>query len=154
MTTLSPSPPVAPAEMVSCALCGFEYVPGGESCREHGCPVAFGTCATRHCPRCGYVVPDEERSVMARFVRRLLRPRPPVLAGTVAELRAGEQGVVLRLEGDPDLQSRLSAQGFAPGVSVSVVQRQPTYVVEVGETTVAVERRVAAAIVLREPVPR
>jgi Fe2+ transport system protein FeoA len=152
VTTLSPPPPAAAA--VTCGLCGFEYVPGGESCREHGCPVAFGTCATRHCPRCGYVVPDEERSVMAGFVRRLLRRRGPVPAGTVADLRPGEQGVVLRLEGDPDLQGRLSAQGFAPGVTVCVVQRQPTYVVEVGETMVAVERRVAEVIVLREPAPR
>jgi len=152
VTTLSPS--VGPAAAVTCGLCGFEYVPGGESCREHGCPVAFGTCATRHCPRCGYAVPDEERSVMAGFVRRLLRRQPPARAGTVARLRSGERGVVERLEGDPDLQSRLTAQGFAPGVAVCVVQRQPTYVIEVGETTVAVERRVAEAIVLRDPEPR
>jgi len=151
VTTLSP--PVSLAA-VTCGLCGFEYVPGGDTCREHGCPVAFGTCATRHCPRCGYVVPDEERSVMAGFVRRLLRRRTPRAVATVADLPSGEGGVIARLEGDSDLQSRLSAQGFAPGVTVCVVQRHPTYVIEVGETTVAVERRVAEAIVLRDPEPK
>jgi DtxR family Mn-dependent transcriptional regulator len=139
---------------VTCALCGFAYGPGGDSCKEHGCPVAFGTCATRHCPRCGYTVPDESKSVMAGLVRRLLRRRQPLAAGTVAELSSGEKGVVARLEGDPELLSRLIAQGFAPGVEVQLLQRTPTYVVEVGETTVAVEHRVAEAIVLRDARPR
>jgi len=91
---------------------------------------------------------------MAGLVRRLLRRSPARPARTVAELPSGEGGVVARLGGGPDLQSRLSAQGLAPGVEVSVVQRQPTFVLEVGETMVAVERRVAEAIVLRDPEPR
>ena len=146
MTTL----PLAPASPdVTCPLCGFEYVPGGASCREHGCPIALGSCATRHCPRCGYTMPDEERSAAARFVRRLFRPRPRHAAGTVAELPAGSFGVVERIGGDPSLQARLTAQGLAPGVSVHVLQRAPTYVIEVGETSIALERRVAEAIALK-----
>ena len=57
--------------------------------------------------------------------------------------------MVERLEGDPELLSRLTAQGLAPGVQVHVLQRLPTYVIELGETTIAVERRVAEAIRLR-----
>ena len=145
----------AAAPAVTCPLCGFAYVPGGDSCREHGCPVAFGGCATRHCPRCGYTMPDEERSAAARFVRKLFRSRPPKAARTLADLPAGASTVVLRIEGDPALRARLTAQGLAPGVVVHVVQRTPTYVIEVGETTVALERRVAEAIVLSpEPLPR
>jgi len=139
---------------VTCSLCGFEYVPGGESCREHGCPVAFGTCATQHCPRCGYTVPDESRSVMAGLVRRLLRRPQPAAAtpGSLADLPAGARGTVSRLDGDPELLARLTAQGLAPGVIVHVLQRLPTYVIEVGETTVALERRVAEAIILQDAV--
>jgi Fe2+ transport system protein FeoA len=136
-------------EPVTCPLCGLEYLPGGDTCREHGCPIALGGCATRHCPRCGYTIPDEEKSVAARLVRRLLGPRRPRLARTLADLRPGSHGVVLRIEGDPSLQARLTAQGLAPGVAVHVVQRVPTYVVEVGHTTIALERRVAEAVQLR-----
>ena len=81
--------PAPPAPVTSCPLCGLEYVPGGETCRERGCPVAFGGCATRHCPRCGYTMPDEERSAAARLVRRLFRPSAPQPAGTLADLPAG-----------------------------------------------------------------
>lgn len=149
MTTLPLAGP-SPASPVTCPLCSFEYVPGGESCREHGCPIALGSCATRHCPRCGYTMPDEERSAAARFVRRLLRPRPRHAARSLAELGAGSFGVVETIAGDPDLQARLTAQGLAPGVAVHVLQRVPTYVVEVGQTTIALERRVAEAILLKQ----
>jgi DtxR family Mn-dependent transcriptional regulator len=93
-------------------------------------------------------MPDEERSAAARLVRRLFRPRPRPAAGTLAELPAGAFGVIARIEGDPALQARLTAQGLAPGVALHLVQRTPTYVIEVGETSVALEHRVAQAIVL------
>jgi len=143
------APSEMPAVRVSCPLCGLEYVPGGESCREKGCPVAFGGCATRHCPRCGYTMPDEERSTAARFVRLLFRPRPKPAHPTLAELPAGASAIVDRLDGDPALQARLTAQGLAPGVEFHVLQRTPTHVIEIGHTTVAVERRVAESILVR-----
>ncbi len=152
MTTLPLAGPVG--SPVTCPLCGLDYSPGGDTCKEHGCPLSFGTCATRHCPRCGYTIPDEERSVAARFVRKLLGRREPMIAGSLAELPAGGRAVVSRLEGDPGLLSRLTAQGVAPGVTVHLLQRSPTYVIEIGETTVAVERRVAEAIRLQRDDPR
>jgi Fe2+ transport system protein FeoA len=139
----------SPGLEVECPLCGFAYVPGGESCREHGCPVAIGGCATRHCPRCGYTMPDEERSVAARLVRRLFRPRPTRAPATLADLSAGASAVIESLRGDPALLARLTAQGLTAGVSVHVVQRSPAYVIEIGETTIALERRVAEGILLR-----
>jgi Fe2+ transport system protein FeoA len=140
--------PQAPA--TTCPLCSFVYVPGGDSCREHGCPIALGSCATQHCPRCGYTMPDEQKSAAARFVRKLLQRRPRPVAGTLAEMPAGSFGVVERIEGDPGLQARLTAQGLAPGLTVHVLQRSPTYVIEAGQTTIALERRVAEAIVLKQ----
>ena len=138
------------ADPVTCSLCGLEYVPGGDTCREHGCPIALGGCATRHCPRCGHTMPDEEKSVAARFVRRLFRPRPRHAAGTLAELPAGSFAVVEGILGDPALQARLTAQGLAPGVAVHVLQRAPAFVIEVGETTIALEQRVAEAVGLKQ----
>jgi Fe2+ transport system protein FeoA len=95
-------------------------------------------------------MPDEEKSVAARLVRRLLARRPRQAGGTLADLPAGALGVVDSIGGDPALQARLTAQGLAPGVAVHVVQRVPTYVIEVGETTIALEHRVAAAVKLKQ----
>jgi DtxR family Mn-dependent transcriptional regulator len=97
-------------------------------------------------------MPDEARSAAARLVRRLFRQAPRVVhhASSLAELKAGSFGVVERLAGPPDLLARLTAQGIAPGVHVHLLQRLPTFVIEVGETTIGLERDVAAAIVLRQ----
>ena len=133
-------------------MCGLAYQPGGSTCKEHGCPIAIGGCATQHCPRCGYTMPDESKSGAARLIRRLFRrgaSQPNALAGSLAGLPSGATVVVERLEGDPELLARLTAQGIAPGVSVHVLQRLPTFVIEVGETTIGLETDVAAAIVVR-----
>jgi len=153
VTTL-PLPRATASAPVSCPLCGLDYEPGGSTCREHGCPLALGGCATQHCPRCGYTMPDESRSNAARLIRRLFRrapgtPSQPSSSSSLAQLPAGASGVVERLEGPPDLLARLTAQGLAPGVAIHLLQRLPTFVIEVGETTIGLERDVAAAIVLK-----
>jgi Fe2+ transport system protein FeoA len=141
--------PASEPTLTTCPLCGLEYVPGGSNCRERGCPMALGSCATQHCPRCGYTMPDEQKSAAARLVRRLFRAKAPRGAETLADLPAGANAVIERLEGDPGLLARLTAQGLAPGVAIHVVQRSPTHVIELGETMVAVEKRVAETIFVK-----
>ena len=141
--------PASEPVLTTCPLCGLEYAPGGANCRERGCPVAFGGCATQHCPRCGYTMPDEQRSAAARLVRRLFRAKVPRPAQTLADLPSGARAVIDRLEGDSGLMARLTAQGLAPGVAIRVVQRMPTHVIELGETMIAVEKRVARTIFIK-----
>jgi Fe2+ transport system protein FeoA len=135
---------------LACPLCGLVYEPGAGACREHGCPLAgVAGCATRHCPRCGYATPDEEKSVAARWVRRLFGACAAAPAPTLADLSPGDEAVVERLSGEPALLARLTAQGLAPGVAVRLAQRSPAFLVEMDETTLALERRVAERITLR-----
>lgn len=135
-----------------CALCGLAFVPGGASCAERGCPFAGRSCRTVDCPRCGYAVPDESASRLAGWVRRLFAPRAPAAGadvGTLAALRPGDRAVLDGIAGDAALAARLTAQGLAPGVAIQLVQRSPSYVIEAGTMTLAVERRVARAIRVR-----
>jgi len=132
-------------------MCGLEYEPGGGRCRERGCALAFGGCRLHHCPRCGYETPDESGSVLARWVRRLL-DRGPAAAkprATLADLGPGCEATVTAIDGDAGLVARLTGQGLTPGTVVRLVQRVPSYVFEVGETTLAVERSVAEGIRIR-----
>lgn len=133
-----------------CPLCGLRYEPGGGACRERACPLASLGCRALDCPRCGYAVPDERASVLARWIRRLFRTPAAVAGGpTLADLHTGEQGVVEGVEGDPALIARLTAQGLTKGVRLILVQRAPSFVVEMGETTLAFERRVARQVRMR-----
>ncbi|HEY7516010.1 MAG TPA: FeoA family protein [Vicinamibacteria bacterium] len=131
-----------------CALCGLRFEPGGTACADRGCPWAGGRCRFLDCPRCGYAVPDERASGLARWIRRILGRSAPPTPGdpTVADLRRGGEGVVGRISGDEALVARLAAQGLVPGTPLRLVERRPAYVVEIGETTLAFERRVARQI--------
>ncbi len=138
----------------TCPLCGFAYEPGGETCRTSGCPLASRSCRKLHCPRCGYSVPDESASALARWVRRVFggdrgsaeQEAPADGARRLVDLPAGTRVTVERIDGAPGLVAQLSAQGLVAGTTVELRQRHPGFVIEMGETTLAMERRVAAGI--------
>ncbi len=135
--------------MTVCSLCGFGYAPGGAACRERACPLAFLGCAAEHCPRCGHASPDERGSVLARWTRRLFpRSRTEAAAASdrLSDLAPGRAAQIAEITGDVELRARLTAQGLVPGAEVRLVQAWPAYVVEMGETTLAFERRVAESI--------
>jgi len=55
--------------------------------------------------------------------------RPPVPHGAaerpLAQLAPGEEGVIVRLEGDPAIRRRLMELGLVPGTGVEVVRLAP-----------------------------
>lgn len=73
----------------------------------------------------------------------------------LSTLRAGEIGVVVDLEGpDDDRINRLWALGVTPGAAITVLQTRPGVVFLCDQTELAVERAVAAAIVVGVQVDR
>ncbi len=67
---------------------------------------------------------------------------------TLADLTSGADALIESIDAPPALRTRLAAQGLTPGTWLHVVQRFPAFVVELGETTIAVERKVAELVVL------
>ena len=58
------------------------------------------------------------------------------------EVKSGQQGRVLSVEGKPDFQRRITAVGVTPGGSFSVVQNEKKYplLLDVRGTLLAVDR--------------
>jgi Fe2+ transport system protein FeoA len=139
---------------MTCALCGFEYEPGGTACASSGCPLAFGACRFEHCPRCGYTVPSVESGAFGWLLRKLggtKAPSTPAAAPTSArrrltDLAAGTDAVVAEIAGPDELAGHLTLLGLTPGSRVRLCQRRPSYVVQVEGTEVAFERTVAETI--------
>jgi len=78
----------------------------------------------------------------------LARGKPAGKAGTasLAGLPPGTSATIKRVGGAPELQARLAAQGLVPGAELRLVQRWPSFVVEMGHTTLAFERAVAECV--------
>jgi Fe2+ transport system protein FeoA len=64
--------------------------------------------------------------------------------------RAGDRVVVGAVEGTPARIDRLAAIGILPGVELRVQQTRPVVVVEAGETVLALEREIAAGVLVVE----
>jgi DtxR family Mn-dependent transcriptional regulator len=63
---------------------------------------------------------------------------------------AGERGTVSLISSrSPERLKRLGTLGVTPGAAVRLKQKRPAYVLEVGETTLALEKELAAEIFLK-----
>lgn len=71
---------------------------------------------------------------------------------TLCNLRPGQAAEVVAIDTNDDGRlMKLAALGLAPGSSVRLQQRFPTYIVWVGETLLSLEASVAENIRLRLP---
>jgi len=67
----------------------------------------------------------------------------------LADLNVGEEAWVRFVSGRRDGIDRLMALGLAPGVEGRLTQQRPSYVVEVGETSIAIDGTLASAIFVK-----
>jgi DtxR family transcriptional regulator, Mn-dependent transcriptional regulator len=91
----------------------------------HGRPIPRGEC-------CGTYETELEPIVMR-----------------LADLGVGDQARVTLVSSRMDGLERLGTLGLVPGTTVRLVQRRPSYVVDVGETTIAIDTALARAIFVR-----
>lgn len=141
--------------LLTCPLCGFEFQKSDALCK-HGCPLG-AMCNLARCPVCEYEFP--EKMPNGSWLRRLFRreaPVPPLPAEgapTVRSLAAGERAEVVLLGGESaSRRNHLAVFGLVPGSEIRLLQRYPSFVVEVGETTLALDADVAGDIVVRRSV--
>jgi Fe2+ transport system protein FeoA len=79
--------------------------------------------------------------------------RVPANPGDALPLHRAPTGVALRVQAisiaDPVRSDRLAALGLAPGSLIEVRQRYPALVIDVGETTIALDADLARVIEVR-----
>ncbi len=77
----------------------------------------------------------------------------PVNVVTLANLEVGQHGRIFSLtNSNPNKVRKLLALGLYPGLPIRVIQKFPSYVIQVGHTQLAVDRETAQSIeVAKEP---
>ncbi len=147
---LSPAP--SPPETETCPLCQVVFNPSCGTCPS-SCPMAKG-CSVLSCPSCGYSFPRPTglSAWLARFfaARRAKATEPPG-PRSLATAPPGVTVRVARLDAsadDRDCLSKLAAFGIVEGCEVKVRQRRPALIVEVGETTLALDDEVARSVLV------
>ncbi len=148
------SPAAAEIALETCPLCQSPFDP---SCAVGcgSCPMAKG-CAALTCPNCGYSFPRPTglSAMLARWLSarraRAARATGPL---TLADAESGQR---LRVLGFGDAAqnrlSKLASFGIVEGSELRVRQRHPAFIIEVGETTLALDGEVASSVHVRAAV--
>jgi DtxR family Mn-dependent transcriptional regulator len=84
--------------------------------------------------------------VLQKTVRPLVTGLPNFELGTPAR-------IVFIAPRFHDRMDKLAALGVIPGSEIRLHQRSPSYVIEVGETTIALDPEIAGEIFVRRAVP-
>lgn len=97
----------------------------------------------RICPH-GFEIPSGS---CCKDASKVLEP----IIVSLSDMEAGEEGTIMYLvtKSHPRLQ-RLSTMGLSPGSKIKVIQTFPTFVVEVDETQIALEKNIAMDIFARK----
>lgn len=99
-----------------------------------------------HPPICPHGKPIPRGACCARF-RRELEP----LVRPLSELKLGEQGRVVFITPKSRRRlERLSALGLIPGSVVRLAQKRPSFVMELGETTLALDAEIVRDIYVKK----
>jgi Fe2+ transport system protein FeoA len=137
-----------------CPLCGYEFDAAQMTC--HTSCTFNQQCAVICCPNCGYQMLDESKSRIAGWLRkRLARSNVTETSATpvmcpLSKLRPGQSGTVVSVDTtNTHRQEKLSVLGVIPGATVTLRQRLPTYVLQVGYTELSIEREVADDILVK-----
>jgi DtxR family Mn-dependent transcriptional regulator len=121
---------------VSDTACQFEHILSKD--------VTDSICTfLGHPPTCphGKVIPRGDCCAsFRREVTPLVRP--------LIDLPLGSEGTIVFIRNVQGMDG-LATLGLLPGTRVRLVQRQPSVVLEVGETTVALDREVSSGIYVR-----
>lgn len=122
------------------AACQFEHMLPAEVteciCTLLGHPTT--------CPH-GHPIPPGE------CCRRAIEEVRPVVI-PLSKMKTGSEGTVAYVATQHHRRlDKLATFGLLPGVKIRLHQRQPSFVVQIGETTIAIDEETAADIYVRQP---
>lgn len=121
------------------SACEFEHILSKE--------VTDSICAfLGHPPTCPHGEPIPEGDCCRRFTKDI---KPLVL--NLTELMPGDLcRVVFMTPKHHDRLDRLSSLGLVPGAEIKLHQKQPTYVIDIGETSIAIDHDIAKEIFVKK----
>ncbi len=138
---------------MKCTLCGytFDENEAPRSCK--GCPIMKG-CKLIRCPNCSFETPREPRlpawlspaGGQAKLIKYLKKK------GKVAmtKLDVNQKGKVAHINThDHKKLQKIMAMGVLPGMVITLIQKFPSYVFQVGQSQFAVDKELASCIYVK-----
>jgi Fe2+ transport system protein FeoA/rubredoxin len=143
---------------MKCSFCGYEFNETNTAgCKS--CPLQ-ANCGKIKCPHCGFEMPQE--NLLWKWFRRRRRgagagrrhgQRKKVYTDALplSQLEAGKEAVVCYIDtGNKSTLNKIMALGILPGVRVTMIQKFPTFVFQVGNTRVTADEQLVNTIMVQK----
>jgi len=122
---------------MKCSLCGFEFAQDQAQTACRNCPLMKG-CKLIKCPNCGFETPPEPK-----WGRHFRKEKERAMTS----LSVNQSGKVCRLNTcDHKKLNKIMAMGVLPGMTITLIQKFPSYVFQVGQSQFAIDKRLAECI--------
>lgn len=142
---------------MKCSFCGYEFnKKNADQCDS--CPL-HTKCGKLKCPNCGFEMP-RENSIFRWFRRRRHRFGRGRGSGKgcwqqgrmpLSQLTDGNEAVISQVDTrDRETLNKIMALGILPGMSVTMIQRYPTFVFQVGNTRVTADEDLVNKILVNQ----
>ncbi len=144
--------------MITCSLCGFKFKEETAQKACCKCPWAKG-CSLICCPQCGFEMPLEPAwcASFKMFFKKLgLKKKYSQQSlpenRSLLSLANGQKAKVISLDTeDQEKLLKLMAIGIFPGRDITLIQKFPSYVFQLGHSQFAIDQELAKIIFVNTP---
>ena len=124
---------------MKCSLCGFVFKEDQAQAACGNCPLMKG-CKLLKFPNCGFETPPEPK-----WEKHLKKEGEFVMT----DLNVNQSGKICRINtSDRKKLNKIMAMGILPGMTVTLIQKFPSYVVQIGQSQFAIDKKLAECILL------
>ncbi len=125
---------------MKCTLCGYNFDENEAPRSCKGCPVMKG-CKLIRCPNCSFETPREPKWI------KYLKKRGEV---AMTKLNVNQKGKIARINThDHKKLQKIMAMGVLPGMPITLIQKFPSYVFQVGQSQFAIDKELASCIYVK-----
>lgn len=125
---------------MKCSLCGFEFNEKDARTCCGGCGL-IKKCELLKCPNCGFeAAPDPKWA--KKFKETVSKPNKPVMPLTDLSKNKDASVVYIRTH-DKNALQKMIAMGILPNTKIKVLQKFPSYVLQMGKSQFVVDKELA-----------
>lgn len=132
---------------MKCTMCGYTFRQEEAIGSCSGCFMA-GTCNKVHCPNCNFEVainPFEKDSDSNHQPKECSHPIE--MSTRLTDIKSNSKLTITSIDmKNLDIIKKLAALGLLPGTEIEVTQRYPSYILEIDNTTITIDKKLASYI--------
>lgn len=137
--------------MITCSFCGYTFNENEANKPCPGCPMNKN-CGYVPCPNCNFMNVKPLLFKWNWFKKKHSCTNKPTYDQKICkliDLKPGQQGEIIKINISNIDFKKLTIFNIIPGEIVSLIQKKPCYIIKIGNTQVALDKKIADGIIVK-----